>query len=354
MIGLYFLIGALVLLVALLLFGFVGCSFSPGAASCVPSAYQDYPTAVISTGDLVAYWRLGEPNTTPVPSSGGLARSVVADENGDVHHGDYFKLDPVSTPDDLTLSPATVGQIVLGVTPGLLELANQVNSPCINTDGGYVQVPWADELNPPQFTFEAWVLPDPFMDPKYFYCLAESTGPQGLGPKTTGWGLYLGPADLNNPDPAGPLFWQVWMGDGNQFNRVAIAKPDFPTDSQGNAIPQLRLTYLALTFDGVENLQLFLYYPDANQNFYDISLNQLQALNIPNPPIVFHRNDASLGGMGDFFIGTGSNLTSNPSTQRLYPFKGKIQEVALYKRDLSDQSCPLETLASHEMSGGNL
>ena len=96
-----------------------------------------------------------------------------------------------------------------------------------------MQVPWADELNPPQFTFEAWVLPDPFLDPKYFYCLAESTGPQGLDPKNTGWGLYLGPSDLNNPDPAGPLFWQVWMGDGNQFNRVAIAKPDFPQILRG-------------------------------------------------------------------------------------------------------------------------
>ena len=120
------------------------------------------------TGDLVAYWRLGEPSTTPVPSSGGAARSVVADENGDVHHGDYFKLDPVSAPDDLRHSPATIGTLILGVTPGLLELGDQVNSPCINTDGGYVQVPWADELNPPQFTFEAWVLPETFLGPEIF------------------------------------------------------------------------------------------------------------------------------------------------------------------------------------------
>ena len=72
------------------------------------------------------------------------------------------------------------------------------------------------------------------------------------------------------------------------------------------------MTYLALTFDGVENLQLFLYYPDGKQDFHDLSLDQLQALKIPNPPIIFHRNDASPDGTGDFFIGTGSNLTLEP------------------------------------------
>jgi hypothetical protein len=354
MIGLYVLIGALVLLATVLLFGFVGCSFHPASDPCSPSPAADYPTAVITTSDLVAYWRLGEPSTTPVPSSGGAAKSAVADENNDVHNGDYFKLDSVSTPDDLRHSPATIGQLILGVTPGLLEIGDQVNSPCINTDGGYVQVPWADELNPPQFTFEAWVQPETFLDPKYFYCLAESTGPQGLGPKRTGWGLYLGPSDPNNPDPAGPLFWQVWMGDGNQFNRVAIAKDGFPETPQGDPISPLKLTYLALTFDGLENLRLFLYCPNSNQNFDDATLDNLQALTIITSPINFYRNDASANGQGDLFIGTGSNLTSSPFTQRLYPFKGKIQEVALYKRDLSDQGCPLETLASHELSGGNL
>ena len=55
MIGLYFLIGALALLVTELLFGFVGCGFSASVGS--PS--QDYPTSVKSTADLVAYWRPG-------------------------------------------------------------------------------------------------------------------------------------------------------------------------------------------------------------------------------------------------------------------------------------------------------
>jgi hypothetical protein len=337
-----FLIGTLALLVTVLLFGFVGCGAYITEAPDLSGTYGD---AVKSTPGLVAYWRLGEPVATPVPSSGGAAK----DDFGSFP-GDYNKLAPVSTPDDQLHSPATMGKILLGVNPGLLELKPQdTHFTCINTEGGYVQVPWAEELNPPQFTFEAWVSPDPLLDPQYVYCLAESTGPQGLGQKKNGWGLYLGPSDLNNPDPAGPLFWQVWMGDGTQLNRVAIAKPDFPTPG----FSQLRLTYLALTFNGIQKLQLWLYFPDTGQN---LSLNQLQALDTPTSPVVFHRNDASPDGKGDFFIGTGSNLTSNPSTQRLYPFKGKIQEVAFYGVDLSapNNAGVQTTLAGHEMSGGNL
>ena len=84
MIGLYFLIGALALLVTLLLFGFVGCGFQAGAIRCAPSPASRLSHTVKATADLVAYWRLGEPDTTPVPSSGGAAKERVADENGDV------------------------------------------------------------------------------------------------------------------------------------------------------------------------------------------------------------------------------------------------------------------------------
>ena len=102
-------------------------------------------------------------------------------------------------------------------------------------------MPFNGQLNPSPFSFEVIIEPASALDPTFPYCLAESTGPpgpQGLDPKKTGWGLYLGPSDLNNPNPAGPLLWQVWMGDGTQFQRVAIAKPGFPQRSDGTVIPQ--------------------------------------------------------------------------------------------------------------------
>lgn len=356
MIALYFLMGALAVVAALLLFGFVGCDVVFGLDDRTPYG-EDYPKVIRETEGLLAYWRLGEPNTTPVPSMAGAARSEVGG-----FHGDYFILNPVLMPDNQRHAPATAGTITLGMTPGLLERETQEVYPCLAVDGGYVQVPFAVQLNPPQFTLEAWVFPDPSLDPHYFYCLAESTGPpgnQGLGRRRAGWGLYLGPSDPNNP--TGPPLWQVWMGDGgdsgDNFKRVAIARPDFPKISDGTVISPLALTYLVLTFDGMQRLQLFLYIPsNGNNTGQDLTLDNLQALATPIPPFTFQPNDNSPGGKGDFFIGAGSRLSFGGGSQRLYPFRGKIQEVALYDRDLSGPTYAgmHSVLLSHLTSGGNL
>jgi hypothetical protein len=329
MIGLYVLIGALALLVTILLFGFVGCAdsveISPGS--------ETYFDKVMSEPDLIAYWRLGE----------GLENFIDAkNEVEGSPNGFYDNLLPAESPefpDFLHHSPAHPGELSVG-SEGLLG----DQQTCMKVDGGGVQVPFNDDLNHTPFTFEAWVFPKGNYDPRFFYCLVESTGPPGLDQKKTGWGLYLGPDVPSNPSGH---FWQVWMGDGDQFKRVAIAKPDFPIDSDGNVISPLRLTYLALTFNDDQNLQLWLYYPDTGQG-----LEILQALEILNPPIIFRRNDQSDDGQGEFFIGTGSNLFPDlgPPSQRLYPFKGKIQEVALYKSDLSENDGVLNVLLPHIMS----
>jgi hypothetical protein len=342
MIVVFFLLGALVLLVTLLLFGFVGCAQLAGISDGVTDN-ADYPTTIKSTAGLEAYWRLGEPAGTPVPSSGGTAKSAVGG-----FHGDYDLMPAAVTPDGPTHSPVTAGLITLGVKPGLLQLASL--SPCINTDGGFVRVPFAVRLNPPQFTFEAWVAPDPNMPKGFFHCLAESGGPTGVDQKKTGWGLYLGPDNENNTPPDDHS-WQVWMGNGTAFKRVAIAK------GTGGAPPtKLRLTYLVLTFDG-KNLQLWLYYPDTNQN---LDVKHLRAAQNPDVTVTlggpFKLNDTSADGKGDFFIGTGRTLFG-PSNKLLYPFKGSIQEVALYKKDLAgpapDFAGLTTTLGPHESVGGN-
>jgi hypothetical protein len=223
---------------------------------------------------------------------------------------------------------------------------------CLKVDGGFVKVPFNIKLNPPQFTLEAWVDPDPSMAKGYFYCLVDSTGPAQFVPKKTGWALYLGP---DNPDatPPGNLFWQIWMGNGTQLKRVAIAK--------GASRPtKLQLTYLALTFDG-KNLQLWLYYPKTKQQL-DIKYlrgaqNSDVSTTLGGP---FKPNDASADGQGPFIIGAGTPLfpVTAPVTQRLYPFKGKIQEVALYQKDLAGPPPHFEgvtnTLAFHVMAGGEV
>ncbi len=302
----------------------------------------------------MAYWRLGDPAAVTVlkasdPIPAGATKTAVDTFNG--YYGYHFKLDPVTTPDYAHHSPKTTGEVIPGVTPGLLQISPQDNLPCLQLTGGYVQIPWDNHLNPPAFTLEAWVSPDPSMfdttpgAQQFYYCLAESTGPSGVGQKKTGWGLYLGPA--NPVTSLGQLFWQVWMGNGTNLTQVAVAKADFPKSSNGTVISPFNLTYLVLTYDGAQQLQLWLYYPGNDQGFD--SLDDL-ALGPITAPIVFHTNDGSSDGKGDFIIGAGSNLFPAVGTpaQRLYPFRGKIQEVALYKSVV-----PLNILESHFMAGGN-
>ena len=333
MLGWYFLMGALALIAAVLLLGFVGCAPFSGTASGMA---EDYPTTIEKTKDLVAYWRLGD-KASAVPT--GDTKDALGKYNGNRHQ--Y----PGPLPaDNVQHSPATNGILLYGQTPGLLELSP--SSPCLDLDGGWIQVPFDNALNPPQFTLEAWVSPDPLMPKGFFHCLVQSAGPGlSLLQQKTGWGLFLGPDDPNKTPPD-DYFWQVWMGDGTQLKRMAIANgTDCPT--------LLRLTYLALTFDGA-NLQLWLYYPD-NQQLLDIK----HLRGAQNPKVTtFKRNDTSPDGQGLLFIGAGSCLFPGgvSSFLPLYPFKGKIQEVALYKRDLSapNNAGVQATLAAHEMAGGNL
>jgi hypothetical protein len=360
MIALYLLVGALALLVAVLLFGFVGCTPfeaapepvtppAPGEPTPVPP--KDYADAITPTADLVAYWRLGEANPPSFPTSGGYAKDVQG-----LFNGDYIQFLPSQLAQDKPRhSPATIGTIVLGVTPGLLQ--NWPNDPCLSLDGGFVFIPWADALNTDQFTFEAWVSPDPGLLTGAYYCLAETAGPP-VATKKTGWGLYLGP---ENPASPGLPVWQVWMGDGTTYSPVLLAKPADPDPNKvappfaGPPQTILTLTYLALTFDGT-NLQLWLYYPDHNTQ-----IGAQYYLAAQKKVTTFKRNDSSANGKGNFVIGSGSNLFPPPAVpgnplHRLYPFKGKIQEVALYKRDLSApaNSGVQTTLVSHELSGGHM
>jgi len=234
MLVLYFLMGALALLVTVLLFGFVGCKPfgaadtpnpeppaappgpAPGPGSPPPPDYGQYGNWVTRTKDLVAYWRLGEPSGTTVlkasdPIPAGAVKTAKDTFNG--YDGYYFSLNPAANPDNARHSPKTAGTITLGVTPGLLEVAPQDNYSCIQVDGGFVQVGWDNHLNPQAFTLEAWVYPDSTMyNPapgasQFYYCLVEAAGPKGLGQKKTGWGLYLGPDGTIISIPR-PLPWR--------------------------------------------------------------------------------------------------------------------------------------------------
>lgn len=316
-------------LLVIFMFGFLGCN--PLDDFSEPP-FPTYQHALNSESLLVAYWRLGEPNTTPVPSTG-----TVKDEKAD-HPGNYNSA--AITQDVKRHSFGASGNLGIGVKPGLLVF--QSDDSCIEPDGGFVEVPFDALLNPSPFTFEAWIVPEFSSDPQNnFYCLVESSAPEGGVQKKFGFGLYAGPANPASAQPQ-PYQWQVWMGNGQNFQQVAVANDNVHFD---------QLTYLALTFDpGVanNNLILFLYYPDTGQ---DLSMNSVAPL---QAAVTNFKPNNNPGG-GSFLVGMGRNLFPGvtvdpvPLQPFLYAFKGKIQEAALYSAALG-----ISKLSSHEMAGGNV
>jgi hypothetical protein len=350
MIGLdLLLLGALAVAVSMLLFGFTGCGLDEFGTG--PST--DYPTTVQQTSGLVAYWRLQEPSSTPVAvignpaPPGDVAFSANNQSNpndpSNPFNGAYFTLNPAAA-DTARHSNKTPGTLTLGISSPIPDLLT--GSTCIEANGGFVQAPFNPALNPGAFSLEAWVVPrDEGFDagPPYYQCLVESTGPQGLGPRTSGWGLYIGPQDPSDP-PFSPYFWQVWMVDStNTFRQVAVSTTQVVAN---------RSFYVVLTFDPngtPPNLQLFLYAPGTSQ---DLSLNGVRFM---TANVTGFKPNTS----GDFFIGTGSNLfpAAGVPPQRLYPFNGRIQEVALYNVDLSggapNDGGVMTILGPHEAAGGS-
>jgi len=334
-----FLLAPVSVLAVMFFFGVIGCAAIAGLDEVFTA--PTYDERVKGEASLVAYWRLGEPSSTPVPSSGGAAKSQVGPNNGD-----YEPLAKAPVDNARHSPPVGPSPIQLGL-PGLLTKFPNETGMQSKDGAGYVQVPFAPDLNPPNFTFEAWVNPDIGDDdnqsPGNYYCIVESTGPpgkNGLGAKKFGFGLYIGPKDVPPKTPPGQYFWQIWMGDGNKLSQVAVSK---------DPVTFKKTTYLVLTFDNTK-LQLFLYLPGTGQDLDKIA-GQFSATFPQFKPV-----DSTI--LGDFYIGSGSNLypaVPGIPAQRLYPFKGYIQEVALYNTDLSaPNNQGLGNLAGHEQSGGDI
>jgi Concanavalin A-like lectin/glucanases superfamily len=322
------LIAPLAVLVVVLLFAFVGCSSFTADLSGESGA--DYPPVIQKEPSLVAYWRLQEPISTivaPTPP-GTVIPGIAKDEQG-AHPGKYFHLKQPTNQDNKRLSAANPGVLNLAQTPGLL--ANHPAYTCVEFNGGYVSVDFDPALNPANFTVEAWITADfqGFAHGTYF-CLFEDGAPATGKQKTEGFALYAGPASPT--DLTSNFEWQVWMGDGTTFTKLTNMQPT-PALVQFN-----QTTYLALTFDGT-NVMLFLYYPETGQ---DLSMTSVA-------PLVATFPTYKPATTGSFQIGAGRNLIpTSPSTNPLYAYFGKVEEVALYNTALDVHT----SLVAHEQSGG--
>jgi hypothetical protein len=319
----------LAVLLVLLLFRFVGCARIFGMEEVVdPYEGLNSYGQIILYDDPVAFWQLREePQTDP---NGANAR----DETGN-HSGIYGMVLSPYQEDALHLSPpVSTVTLTLGETPPLQNY--DMAATCVKMDGGFVRAAYADELNAPTFTIEALVLPlwdlvSPAAQGRY-RCVMESTNnPPPNGRKNQGYALYAGPEDPSQLNT--PFRWQLWIGDGTIFRRLAQVDPTAP-GTLVTAAP----TYLAVTFDGTA-FYLYVYTESSDMSFASTQLVSQPYVQNPN---------------GDFTIGiTGLTRALVPPfpgpQQRLYPFHGQMEEVAVYDKALTDAQIMAHIMAAFHM-----
>src|SRR5262249_987427 len=139
----------------------------------------------------------------------------------------------------------------LGTQPGLVQ--ELPDATAITVQGGHVRVGWAADLNPPQFTLEAFCRAKWNRQVRgFYYTLLSSYSKQA----NAGYAVYGGPVDPN--DPQSEYHWQVWVGTGAALEQLKVK----PTGRPGD--PGLRIedadTYLVVTYDGTNKYRVYIYH----------------------------------------------------------------------------------------------
>ena len=283
----------LALLGIVVLFRFVGCTLDRSGL-LEEAVGWDYDGTVLSHANLAGYWRLGE-----------AAGTTANDETG-ANNGTYESA--TLAEDAAALSPAAPGVTTLGATGMIVSDAVHTS---VHVDGGYVEVPFAAALNTAQFSIEIWAAAD--WDPAetvgasaapYRCLMASREVSGGPGGSPRGFTLYAGP---DNTIPGDTTFrWQIWVGTG-------VAGSDW-VRLVGPAVEFGTPTHLAATYDGT-TLKLYVNGSEDEAGTPDESTATGYSPNTSSP----------------LYIGMGAPEAPAP----LYPFKGRLQEAAVYNAALT-------------------
>ena len=300
-----FAVTPLALLAIVLAVCFVGCFLDSvgvaGPTEISPfTLYSD--ETVLPTPGLVSYWPLSE-------ASGTTATDLMSGHDG-TYTTAVFADDPASQ------SPAAPGTFSLD-QPGLLAgdivqpaAIPPVLKPCVVFDGGFVTVPFSTDLNPVgQFTVEAWVRPDWSPGEGRFRCVLNNLALNGSA--FTGFVLFANPDDQ----------WEAWFGSDSPTPIIApdrMGSVHFPIAF--GAVTHLVATYDVAAPDGPT---LTLWVNGENQGGGVVSVTPYVA-----------NTDAPI------FIG----LSAPWMPPGLWPFKGAIQDVAIYKRPLNQTEISTHTV----------
>jgi hypothetical protein len=307
-------------------FCFVGCTFDSSGLGLDFTQYSDLD--IIPNPDCVAYWQLSDsPGQT-------LALDVVGKAKGDPHHGEYksktthpalfpcpdFQLDP-STPVDSAFAPGdlTIGApgIVTGDTLPPHDPKNPTSTTCMKTDGGFVTVPVNSVINPPSaFSIEFWALPE-------WDTMAKPALRTVIDSRNQGGGQFFGFAVWVNE--AGN--WEAQVGGTGNGNVIQFA---------AGAASLSVASHVVLTCDGT-NAALFI--NGTQGGTASLPAGVSYAPNTAAPLVI---------GVGTPYLPERTSPSEN-NFFPLLPFKGKIQDVAIYKAVLSNS-----TIMAHSQHGKGL
>ena len=309
----------LALLGVVALLGFVGCVLD---VSGLPPAFQTYTPDTSADPNCVAYWPLNEP-------SGSIHATDIKGNNT----GDY--LNPTTAPDLYPWGSANFGEpsAAAGAMPFLLGqtgivigdlVPNTTNrQPCMVVDGALVRVPFAGGINPnPEFTVEAWVRVD--------WSGADEAAQRAvlnchdINPVATGFAI-IAEVDASVSPPT--YRWNAEVGDGTAGGFAILGSTSalisLNEDSSGSQGPTTY--YLALTYNG------------TTLNFY------INGSSVEKKDTAYAPNTTQ-----PLYIGAGAPFEGmRPSGKGpLFPFKGAIQDVAIYNKALTDTD-----IARHNTNG---
>ena len=330
----YFVLAPVAALAVLALIRFVGCASLLGIEDWEnkggPSG-PDYVGTVHEMDAPVSYWRLQEkhvaepspgPTVPNTPIAGGIAKDEMGQNPGTYKSVMLQEPAPPPLPPD---SPAAPGSLTLEAE-GLLELSGQ-QSTSVTVDGGYVEVPFSNSfLDLSSFSVEALVRPEWSAGETGLYrsvvtfCTVDVT-PNAK--KAFGFGLFAGPDPANSSSPD---VWQIWLGDGTDF------KPFKDPLRPLTLVDFVHTNYLLVTYDDASNLlNMYVYIASANCDLDSPVVHPLKDVSVTAYSPVADPTQSLLIGMHRPPIGSG---VSGPFPV-YHPFKGRIQEVALYDKSLS-------------------
>jgi hypothetical protein len=286
---------------------FVGCNLTHAGPPPPVTRFDQYQNTVTSTPGLVAFWPLDETDTS----------STIAADLGPYHFRGTYTRGPVRTYSAAEQSDASPGSYTFSegniVAGDGVSIGGRpaVPNQCVYFNGGYVSVPYYPELGPltpRHFTLEAWVVPnwdDAETHPSYRAVVASAASMSGT---------FSGFSLLANPDN----LWAAAIGIGSQ--------DVFATTGNNQTIVQGSLYFLVVTYDG-STLTLWVNPADTSQP-PDATAAAGGYVPVPSPV--------------PFYIGTGGPALPTP----LFPFNGRIQDVAFYNVVLDNQ-----TIETHYMNG---